>query len=68
MSDDTLAVDNYIYKDVWEANTLGIQESTRQNAIDLNPGYVIDTETETCPVPGVDDENVMLVHITLKPE
>ena len=60
--------DCYVYKTDWEANKDGIQEATRESALENNPGMHIASETVTCPVSGVDDPEVALVRIVMEPD
>jgi hypothetical protein len=52
----------------WNDDKDGIQEQYRQLALDNNPGHHIASETVTCPVSGVDDPNVALVHMEMEPD
>ena len=45
-----------------------VRDAFRESAKENNPGLDIDSETVTCPVPGVDDENVLLFRVLFKEE
>lgn len=60
--------DTYVYKTDWDENKDGIQEFTRQAALDNNPGMRVASETLTCPVEGVDDPAVALIRIEMEPD
>lgn len=65
MSDAAL-FDSYVYKTDWDKDEDNFRNTIEQSALTAYPEHHIASQTVTCPVDGVDDPDVMLVHFVLE--